>query len=203
MIEQTRSQLLPQLKTSVAVVGYNPHGFPWIDTVTKHYSDVHCVVDKRTGVRVDLWRNADRMIRAFWLQNHSIVTGDIIWWLEWDVYLKKSLPLFYGGAGMGGKDIKVQGQPWEWFRESDRLPANMKPIGVAPLGVSVFTRAALDEICRSEWDDLYAADVFGELRTPSIIHNAGLGLTEVHLPCVRYHQVKLGDEDEVYHAVKP
>jgi len=202
MIERHYPDSTPQPKTSVAVVGYQPHGFPWIDTVTKYHLDVYQVIDERTGPRAELWRNTDRMIRQFWLQNRSVVTGDVIWWLEWDVYLKRSLPEFYG-TGMGGKDIKVQGQPWQWFKESDRLPVNMRPIGIAPLGVSVFTRAALDEICRSEWDELYAADVFGELRTPSIIHNAGLVLSEVYLPRVRYHQVTLGNEDEVYHAVKP
>jgi histo-blood group ABO system transferase len=105
---------------------------------------------------------------------------------------------------MGGQHIKrVENRDWVWLQEAERLAQGMVPYGMAPLGVTVYHRAALDALISPEWDSLFDADVFCELRLPSVIAHCGFPLVELPLPHVRAGSITPNwSVPGIYHAVK-
>ena len=146
------------------------------------------------------WRNNDAAVRAWWRKNRGRITGRRVAWLEWDALVTTALPEVWP-AGMLGKDLKDEG--WHWWGERAALPELADHwCGVAPLGVTFWNAAALDAIAAEEYDEIYARDVFCELRTPSVCRKAGFPVESLSLPGVRWYPVRAGTVPGIYHAVK-
>ena len=144
--------------------------------------------------------NCDVVVRDWWRENRSRISGRRVAWLEWDALVTTALPDVWP-AGMLGKDLKDEG--WHWWGERAALPELADHwCGVAPLGVTFWNAAALDAIAAEEYDEIYARDVFCELRTPSVCRKAGFPVESISLPGVRWYPVKAGTVPGIYHAVK-
>ena len=193
-------------KCSALIVTYGDRGTPWLENLRASNPDleIHVACDNREGHQPSLWRSCDRFLRDWWKQNHDKVSGTHLWLLEHDVLVTTSLPDCAGITGMGGQHIKrVENRDWVWLQEAERLAQGMVPYGMAPLGVTVYHRAALDALISPEWDSLFDADVFCELRLPSVIAHCGFPLVELPLPGVRACNITPDwSVPGIYHAVK-
>ena len=188
---------------AICVVTYGDKGCPWLDSLTKSnpQSEIWLIDDLRTGNSKTLWRNSDVPLREFWAKCGETVGSDRLWFLEHDVLVTTALPDARDVLGVAGKDVMV-GDGWMWMGERDRLEDGMFPVGIAPLGVSVFSREALDAIVNPRWDSLYEKDVFCELRTPSVVKTCGLPVDHIALPDVRWHRRKSDVRPSIYHSIK-
>lgn len=158
-------------------------GLPHAEAFTAANPDIvqhRCDSKKCDGQeRFTIWRNCDRNIRNWWRSNHHLVKSSHVVFLEWDVFCNVPLQsLLQPMDGVVCASIKRQGKglrPWLWFSELKRLPAEMQAqaIGIVPLAVLQFTRAALDAICDPRHDFLYDEDIYAELRTASLLRHLG------------------------------
>ena len=137
--------------------------------------------------KLERWRNCDRNLREWWIANRETVASDAVLFMEWDVYcnvpLETIIPPLPAGVGMMGAAIAQavrDGRTWPPFREIPRLSRRLQvhAIGIVPFAVLLLSRAALDALADPEWDAIYAADVFCELRTPTVVRAAGFRIAE-------------------------
>lgn len=128
------------------------------------------------------WRNPDRNIRDWWIANRGAVATRRVLFIEYDVLVKMDLrEIFPASArwrGIEGCHLMQpvrDGRMFEPFREVNRLPATMRPwaIGLVPLAILMISVDALDEAAKEEHNALFAADVFSEMRLPTVIRAAG------------------------------
>ncbi len=191
---------------SALVVTYGNKGTPWMEHLRRSHPEmeIHVACDGRVGKSADLWRSCDRFLRDWWKENGGRVSGSHLWLLEHDVLVTTELPDCSEVRGMGGQHVKhAENRDWMWLGEADRLPEGMLPHGMAPLGVTVYHRQALDALIDPAWDALFAADVFCELRLPSVIAHCGFPLVELPLPEVRAGSITPDrNVPGIYHAVK-
>jgi hypothetical protein len=68
--------------------------------------------------------------------------------------------------------------------------------------VSFWNAAALDAIADAKYDEVFARDVFCELRMPTICRAAGFPVQAMSLPGVRWYPVSPRAAPGIYHAVK-
>lgn len=157
------------------------------------------------------WRNGDRNIRNWWLANGDSVTGDQILFLEADVYVNIDLsgviPHPQLRCGMLAAQIYspvTHLRAFPPFAEIDRMPrwAQANSRGISPLGCVLLTRAALDAIAAPDHDDLFAADIFSELRLPSLVRYCGFNISIMYLPYCDTAPKSPGPVPGVYHPVK-
>lgn len=134
------------------------------------------------------WRNSDRHIREWWRENRENVTGEIIVTAEWDVKADVDVSRFL--RPVAGVEFKrIIKDSWCWFIESDHLPNHLRrhACGVAPLGFAVWNRRALDKLCSEEHDDVFAQDIFCELRLPTVLRSSGIPVDllnpEINVEC--------------------
>jgi hypothetical protein len=191
---------------SIIVTSYGEKGFPWLAQLREGnpHAEIHLAPDLRSGAKVELWRNADRHLRAWWRECRSVVKGEVVWVLEYDVMVIGELPPFHG-AGLAGKDAAPP-VDWEWWSERVRLGAlSQRAQGLAPLGVLVMRRAVLDAIASPEWAPWFAADIFCELRFATIAAASGFPVETIELPKVEWHRVPKPSPGQtgIYHSVKP
>lgn len=141
----------------------------------------------------NLWRNCDRNLREWWRQNRETVTQESVLFLEFDVFCNVALgpriPPLAKGCGIAAAAIvtPVARRCSYWpFEDLLRLPRPMLGLAcaTAPLAVLQVSRKALDAILSPEYDALFAADIFCELRLPTAIRHAGFGVAEIRLPDV-------------------
>ena len=140
-----------------------------------------------------MWRNCDRNIREWWRAHRELVMADAVLCLEWDVLvdvdLRKVIPPLATGGGISAASIitPVTAIRSYWpFEDVFRLPRVMQGLAcaTAPLAVLLISRAALDAILATEYDAIFNADIFCELRLPTIIRYAGFGVAAMDLPNV-------------------
>lgn len=139
--------------------------------------------------RLAAWRNGDRNIRQWWAANRDAVASRYLLVLEWDCYvsgdLTELIPPPEPGTGLLAARVfspVADARSFRPFCEVGRLPKTMAGRGLQPLGCVLFSRAALDAICDPRYDEVFAADIFSELRLPSVVSDAGFSLGSMPLP---------------------
>ncbi len=177
------ADLSPPGTLEIVVMGHASAGFPHLAALraANPGTPVHTSAgeDGEEDRRVEAWRNCDRHIRAWWLANRHNVNSSHVAFVEWDVLANSPLdPLVDPDAGLLGRDLKEPGDPWAWWGELARLPASLAlhACGIAPLAVLVARRDCLDAIAAPEWDDLFAADIFCEVRLPTLARACGFAV---------------------------
>ena len=107
---------------------------------------------------------------------------DHVLFLEGDVYVNTCLTELFHGPWMEhdltAANMRYQvrdRRSWAGFREIERLPAELHDaaIGIEPLGVVLLSRAGLDSLLWTRYDEVFSADIFCELRLPTVIQHAG------------------------------
>ncbi len=162
----------------------------------------------------DGWRNYDRQIRQWWIDNGPTHVGTRVLFLEWDVLVQRDLrevfPVAAAVAGIEGAAVKMpvrDRRSWPVFNELDKMPPGMRDNarGIAPLSVVMISADALDAIVSELYDAAFEADIFCELRLPTAILHAGFvvavnaGLAQVG--CTRIARPS-PDMVGVFHPVK-
>ena len=160
--------------------------------------------------RSHAWRNCDRNIRAWWKFNRDHITAPAVLFLEYDVYcnvnLAASIPTLSLDIGLRAPSILsgVKNRRTYWpFEDIPALPRSMQALAcaAAPLAVLLISRFALDAILSPEYDAVFAADIFCEVRLPTVIRHAGFSVAEMNLSyvgCSAIRPVFPG----IYHPVK-
>jgi len=161
----------------------------------------------------DAWRNCDRNIRSWWRENRDSVSAEQVLFLEYDVLVTVDLfialrimPAGFGMMGAAVRGIATDGRAWGPFAEARRLPREVAAFasGIAPLAVALISRGALDAVCDEKWDAAFDADIFCELRLPTLVRACGYRLMATPLPnvlCGKYNREIAGPG--IYHGVKP
>lgn len=143
--------------------------------------------------RHHVWRNCDRHVRDWWRQHRETVTTPEVVFVEYDVYIDIDLDTILtpseAGVGMRGAAIArgVADRAWPPFADVPRLPRSMRAhaVGVIPFAFFISPREALDDLISAEWDQVYRADVFCEMRAPTVLRKAGWRIGVIPgLPCV-------------------
>lgn len=143
--------------------------------------------------RLHLWRNCDRNIRAYWRDHRHLVAADAVLFLEYDVFCDIEITHLSAaldrGVDIAGAEVKscVRHLRSYWpFEDIPRLPRFMQGLAcaIAPAGVLLISRPALDAILAPEYDAVFAADIFCEVRLPTVIRHAGLNVGSLPLPFV-------------------
>jgi len=141
-----------------------------------------CIGKAFTGEeRYQMWRNCDRNIRDWWRQHRDQVGSSHVVFMEWDVLCNVRLEtLIEPAEGLLCAEMKTcikDFDSWYWFKgELPNLPVEMQPTacGAVPLALLQFSRSALDLICEERFDELYARDLYCELRTSSLLSWLGV-----------------------------
>ncbi len=168
--------------------------------------------DTEEGAK-DAWRNCDRNIRQWWQREGKSVEAEQVLFLEYDVLVTVDLvaalrvmPAGFGMMGASVKGIATDGRAWAPFAEARRLPREVAAFasGIAPLAVAMISRGALDAISDDRWNETFAADIFCELRLPTLIRACGYRLMASPMPFVKCGKFagKI-DAPGLYHGVKP
>ncbi len=167
-------------------------GTPHLETLRAANPDltihVHAAPDADDAAgRITAWRNCDRNLREWWKTQRDSVTSDAVLALEWDVFCNVDLmtivPPLGNGYGLMGPNIKSpvrDGRSWAPFAELNRLPGGLASValGVAPAAVMQLSRKALDAVADEQWDEVFALDIFCELRLPTIVRACGFSVEE-------------------------
>ena len=160
--------------------------------------------------RRKLWRNCDRNIREWWREHRDSVTEIAVLFLEYDVFcdvdLRGAMPPLAPRCGLAAASLvtPVQHRHSYWpFEDLCNLPRTMQGLAcaAAPLAVLLISREALDAILSPEYDEVFAADIFCELRLPTVIRHAGYGVACMDLPHVGCSPV-VPSSPGVWHPVK-
>lgn len=188
------------------ILTHEVEGRPWLPHL-RHLQASHPevavhVVSDAGARRTAAWRNGDRKLREWWRRHGGVVAGEVVAVLEWDVLATCRLPELPAGVDAAAKAVVTRASEpaWPWFAEARRL-GGLEPVGLAPLGVMVLRREVLDELADPRWDELFARDIFCELRTGSIVWQR-FRPGKIALPKVRWHAVRAGRAPGIYHAVK-
>ena len=170
------------------------------------YASISVYYEEHWGEKKNHWRNADRMIRNWWMNNRKCFPYEkhfVI--LEWDVYVNDEIIWVDKEDALSGKNLHVDLESkWEWWKDADKLPSDMTPVGLSPLCCLSMTRDALDEIARPKWDSLFQSNIFCELRLPSIVYHSGMKVTTSDLPYVSSGETKAHTSGKrgIFHSVK-
>lgn len=131
--------------------------------------------------KIQAWRNCDRHVREWWRAHREAVTTPEVLFFEWDVYCNADLNTILApsapGVGMSGAGIAraVADRAWPPFADVPRMPRSMRAhaVGIVPFAAFLAPRAALDDLISPVWDEVYASDVFCEVRTPTVMRKCG------------------------------
>ena len=135
------------------------------------------------------WRNGDRNIRNAWRDLRGKIIADAVLFFDWDVFanvdLAAVIPTMPAGVGMLAARVFLpvrDARSCQPFSEVGKLPRDMAAVGVEPLGCMLLTRGALDALLDPIHDPLFNADVFSELRLPSVVTACGYQVSAMDLP---------------------
>ncbi len=204
-----------------------PYEWCWMTTQERGTPHARALQDANPGLAIHVsavlagatpedahhaWRNCDRNIRAWWRENRDRVSAGSMVFAEYDVLCnvdtRTVLPRLPLGVGICGphRVSRIRDRRRFWpFADIPRLPLPMRPlaIAIAPLAVLIISRAALDLILRPELDEVFAADIFCELRLPTVIRWAGLQVASMDLQNVHVTRMTVDDcPSGIYHPVK-
>jgi len=161
---------------------------------------------------MDGWRNCDRGIRDWWVSNREATAAGNFLFLEYDVLVKTDMremfprlkPLIVVGCSL--KTMVKDGRSSPPLKEAWKLPPKMHPYAIAlvPFAILMLSREALDEMASPENDALYQADIFNEMRTPTLLRFKGFTiqgnprLSHITATTIPYPSGESG----IWHAVK-
>lgn len=150
------------------------------------------------------WRNSDIFIRNWLRCNRSSITRNNIAIVEWDVLITKPLPDICV-HGLMCNNIQHSYQEWYWFKESKLLSAKYEKfkIGVTPLCVLFMDQYCIDTIIDSEFDPIFSANIFCELRLPTILNSRNINITKYSMPNVNSLKTTYDENiPDIYHPIK-
>lgn len=182
-----------------------PH-IDWIEK-TNPGTNVNVIVgeDSELGV-VDNWRNGDRPLRKWWIENSHTIKTPIVHVIEWDTLVGGPLPELPSHLDLAGRELMLPGMPWQWWADVPSLNLNEdeSPVGLVSFGAFVMRREVLDAVCDPRWDEAYENSIQNELRFPTIASVSGFNVGEAHLPFIRYHYYPIAENPlaGIYHGVK-
>lgn len=188
------------------------YGLPHIDSFLKHNPlvpvHVTCGEPLDGDARSLAWRNADRPIRRWWLDQGRHLNFKYALFLEWDVVFASDVDaIFPAEADFYCKDLKKPGAPWMWFAEASRLPESIRQhaTGTAPLAVTRISHRCLTAMFSHPMEGIiYDRDIFCELRLPTLATACGFEPVECPgtLSKVYCGVVDVDAATGVWHAVK-
>lgn len=168
------------------------------------------------------WKNSDRVLRKWWLDNRDNVVGDTFAIIEWDTLVNAQLPEIPTGVDLAGKSLLIepvrlrgrwrvarQRDPrwrpefWMWWRETSRMPLceGEEARGLVSFGFMLARRKVLDAVVEPKWDAFYKQDIQNELRFPTVAHLSGMTLGEIELPHVEFDDVVFDGSPGIWHGV--
>ena len=160
----------------------------------------HICKNQENDIRT-VWRNCDRSLRNWWLENRNLFSSEYLLVLEWDVLVTKKINIIFK-PGFSCVSTRDSSHKWDWLKESNML-VGMEPFGFVPFAVLAFDRKALDYLCDSRWDRLYEDDVFCELRVGSIAKRSGMQINILPgMGEVKYIKNNIIKGPGIYHSVK-
>ena len=154
-----------------------------------------------------IWRAGDRRILTWWRQNRGEVRARRVAFVEWDVVVNMDLrPMEACGAEMIGREMPRRGGDWVFWREVPRLDPELRAhaTGLAPLAFVLIDRACLDALLLPRWDKIFAADIYCELRLPTVARAMGFSVAEhpMLMECRWWQRSHPGMRPGIWHAVK-
>lgn len=170
------------------------------------YASVSVYYEEHWGDTKDHWRNADRMIRNWWLRNRDCFQHeDRFVILEYDVFVNDEIVWVEDGSDASAKNVHDSVETnWTWWSEVEKLPYEMNPKGISPLCCITMNRSALDSIADPFWDELFKEDIFCELRLASILEAQNKIIKPMKLPYVSHDSTEAHRKGYygIFHAVK-
>lgn len=169
---------------------------------------IHSKVETQTSGGLVAWRNRDRMIRKWWLESGNLLQFDRVLFLEWDVLFRDSLHEILPVGDFICCDVKAPDiSDWEWFGETDALPEQMRrdAWGASPFAVISLSRRCLQSMMEHPLAErLFEADIFCELRLPTLAKHCGFELIEsrVSMPDCQFFPMTPSPGRGVWHSVK-
>ena len=149
------------------------------------------------------WRNSDAFIRNWLRNNRSSITSNHIAIIEWDVLITKPLPdLCFDGFVC--KNIHRHSKNWYWFKESKLLGKYEEfKIGITPLAVLFMDQNCIDTLIDKEFDSIFSADIFCELRLPTVINSRKINISTYHMPNISASKTIYNSNiPDIYHPIK-
>lgn len=174
----------------LVILGTESQGFPHLEVIQSANPGliIHTEIlpdPDDDAARQTAWRNCDRNLTNWWIDNRESVATSRVLFLEWDTFanvdLRTIVPReFRGIAGAFVKRL-IGHRAWLGFREMDRLPASAQPfaIGIEPMACVMISADALDYLASPNLDDVFNADIISELRTPTILRAGGFEVKQV------------------------
>lgn len=151
-----------------------------------------------------IWRNNDRFIREWISENISHIEYEKVAILEWDVLVTTSLMNidlngFYANQIINPSKDKW----WMWSKEIPRLESIKDyALGVVPFGVIFLEKKCLQSYIDPEFDKLYNADIFCELRLGSHLNFCGFQSNSLNIKSISWVKYTGMIENNFYHPVK-
>ena len=187
-------------------------GLPHLGRFLSHNPGMQCHVihgePLKGEARKHAWRNCDRMIRSWWLNQGNKLDFDRAIFLEWDVLFDARIEDILPDGDFVGKDVKYPKMcNWHWFQEIERLPTSIRTYarGIAPLAVLAISRRCLDAMMTHPLaEDLFSMDIFCELRLPTLAACCGFEPVSNSecMPNVQFDRVLPEAGGGVWHSVK-
>lgn len=175
------------MQNTVVFFTHGEHLLPHIDSFLRYNQGLGYFIHLDTEPHSSKWRNHDRTIRDWWKENGHRVKSDYVWFFEWDALIRCNLSKIYLNYDIHCAYPRIHGiHDWQWWRHISRLPKKLHRYsrGMVPFGNFAIKTSAMDRIADVEWDGLFNAEIYSELRFPTLAHY--LGLQIIQEPSMRY-----------------
>lgn len=171
---------------------------------------VHVVCGKALAGddRTMAWRNCDRLIREWWMEQGRFLDFRRALFLEWDVVFDSPIDEIFPEGHFIGRDVHdPRTKQWTWFSEILSLPTELQShaLGVSPLAALMISRECLSAMCEHPIADaLFEQDIFCELRLPTLASACGYQPMQNRemLPNLGCYPIPAGSGQGVWHSVK-
>jgi hypothetical protein len=183
-------------------------GTPHLKRAKKWNPDVEFIV-ATLPTADDAWRNYDRYMRQWWIENRSLIQQGFVCFFEWDTLIQCNLnELTKYHAHVVCAYPRIKGvHAWQWWKEEKRLPKSlcMPARGIAPLAALGAYSYTWDMIFKSVLaPNVWNEDVYCELRLGSIMASLNLNVQGVHeMECCGHIPIHaMPTRKGIFHPVK-
>jgi hypothetical protein len=147
------------------------------------------------------WKNSDRELRDWWLENKQHIKDEIIYITEYKKIVNGDLPKLPGNLDLAGKVVQtIEANPkWVWWREANQLSSilgDKEPIGISSFGFYIVRRWVLDAICDPKYDNVYKKTIQNELRFATVALLCGAKIGEIKLPTLINNSQKISSQKQ-------
>jgi hypothetical protein len=174
----------------LVILGTESQGFPHLEVIQSANPGliIHTEIlpdPDDAAARQTAWRNCDRNLTNWWIDNRESVSKSRVLFLEWDTFANVDLRTIVPGdfRGIAGAFVKrlIGHRAWLGFRETESLPPAAQPfaIGIEPMACVMISADALDYLARPDLDGVYNGDILSELRTPTLLRAGGFDVIQV------------------------